>query len=63
MMPTLLPPMLPYVVVAVASFVLGVVMGSFLRRRKPPAALLVALIAPGAVAGLGFLVWVFYTLA
>ena len=52
----------PYAVVAVAYFVFGVVVGAFVRESEGRTPTIVALIAPGVVAGFGFLVWTVYTL-
>ena len=52
----------PYAVVALASFVLGVAVGTVVRQSDRRTPIVLALVAPGVVAGFGFLVWTVYTL-
>ena len=50
-------------VIAVAYFSLGVAVGGLVRRlRRVRTGLLVVLVVPGVVTGLGFLAWIVYSL-
>jgi hypothetical protein len=52
----------PYAAVGVAFFTFGVAVGAFVRDSNASAAVTAALVAPGALAAVGFLVWTIATL-
>jgi hypothetical protein len=61
--PSAIPPLVTYLTLAAAYFALGVAVGALVRRLgRVQTAVLVVLVVPGVLAGLGLLAWIVYSL-